>query len=63
MRVLPDYDRMLADTQQDILSEIEDFCIIFGTDALPALRDYIARATKDWTARPDYALVEDTPND
>jgi len=51
--------RMMADAQNDILSEIEDYCILFGADALPALRDYIAQATTDWTARPDPALMAD----
>jgi len=50
---------VMTEIQNDILSKIEDYCILFGTNALPALRDYIARATTDWTARPDPTLVDD----
>lgn len=56
---VPDFSQMNADMRINLLSNIEDYCILFGTDALPALRDYIAKATQEWTRWPDLALVEE----
>lgn len=55
----PDYNRLRSDAAYAILSGIEDYCILLGTDALPFLREYIDKATVGWTKRPDPALVED----
>lgn len=52
-------ERLQADMQQALLSDIEDYCILFGTSALPVLRDYLARATAGWAKRPDLRLVEE----
>ena len=53
----PDTDRIREDIQGSLLSDIEDYCILFGADALPALGDFLSRATAGWTARPDPTLV------
>lgn len=52
-----DIARMQNDMRNNLLSDIEDYCIIFGTNALPALRDFLSKATTGWTKRPDPALV------
>lgn len=54
----PDVDKIQSDMRNNLLSDIEDYCILFGTDALPALRDYLSQATAGWTKRPDPGLVE-----
>lgn len=56
---MPDFDQVRADMRNNLLSDIEDYCILFGTDALLALRDYLAQATTGWTKRPDPGLVEE----
>lgn len=56
--VAMDFEQVRQDMHMGILSDIEDYCFIFGTDGLSLLRDYLARATQDWTDRPDMGRVE-----
>lgn len=54
-------ERLKRDMQGDVLSVIEDYCIMFGVDSLPELRDVIEAATHAWTVRPelDFTIEEE----